>query len=103
MFDFETPTVETKKPAMRVVDDALVVDLSTGKTVRLPLNLKTRVIRAASDKNMTDLEQFFAMLDGIGNEESKQALDDAPIFETTAIVARFFEAFEQKIGAARGE
>lgn len=96
-----TPPVA--KPRFQVVDDKFVAQLSDGNEVKLPLQVKTKLFRQISKATDDELGMVFMMLDGIGDQESSDKLDEVDIFETQEVVSAFFEAFTAKAQATTGE
>jgi hypothetical protein len=95
-----TPEPGTK-PKFLVVEDKLIAQTSNGE-LKLPLKVKTKVFREI--KELPDeLDQLFALLDGIGDTETAAALDELDIFETQDVVEKFFEEFQTKAKARVGE
>lgn len=64
----------------------------------IPLRFKTRLLREV--KNQVDeMDAFFAILDGIGEQALVDELDELDIADTTAIVAAWFGQVRDRLGA----
>jgi hypothetical protein len=105
-----TPSKSTAKktpagdePEFRVVENNLHVITTTEGELVLPLKVKTKLFREISTEGSTELDQFFLLLDGIGDAGTVDKIDELDIFETNKIVARFFQEFEAKAQATLGE
>lgn len=95
-------TTTAAKPEYIVIDDVFIAQTSTQGELRVPLTFKTKLLRAIRDSG-DELDQFIALLDGIGDAQSVAQIDELDIFETTRHVTKFFEAFQEKQDAAVGE
>lgn len=100
----------TRKPAPKrtpapgkysVLEDTFIADTSDGE-LRIPLRFKTKLLRAIRD--LADpLDQLFALLDGIGDQQTAEALDELDVFESAELVKEYFDAWEAKHKATVGE
>ena len=98
----EEPTAS--KPKTMVVGNTFIAQTSdeTVGEIRIRLGFKTKLLRAIRDTG-DEIDQVFALLDGIGDKKTADQLDELDIFETTEIVTAFFQAFGQKQDARVGE
>jgi hypothetical protein len=93
---------KSNKPKYFVAGDTFIGQTSDQGELRVKLTFKTKLVRAIRDKG-DELDQFIALMDGIGDSKSIAQLDELDIFETTEIVSAFFQAFAQKQDARLGE
>jgi hypothetical protein len=96
-------TAPVEKPRFQVVDEKFIAQLSEGGEIRVPIRLKTKLVREVMIGDKDEMEQFFELLDGIGDAETADKLDELDIIETLEIVAEFFKAFGEKAKATPGE
>ena len=90
------------KPKFIVIDGVFYAQTSDQGEVRIPLKFKTKLFRAITA--ITDeVEQVFALLDGIGDKKTADQLDELDIFEMQELVAAFFDEFKAKAEASVGE
>lgn len=77
------------------------------QTIELDLILKTRFMRkllkAAREENLSEVEQFFYMLELIGDEKTLEQIDEMAISETGELVEAYFIEVEAAMGAAPGK
>jgi hypothetical protein len=85
----------------RVEDETFIADTADGE-LRIPLRFKTKLMRVIRDLD-GELDQVFALLDGIGDTETAEALDELDIFESLDLVTEYFAAWEAKHQATVGE
>lgn len=98
----EPEAPELPSSPTRVVGDTFIAETEQGE-IRIRLTFKTKLIRAIRKSEDDELDQFLALLDGIGDKRSLAQLDELDFFETQKIVAAFFRAFQEKQGASVGE
>lgn len=98
----EAPTPEPPaKPKYQVVGDTFIAQSEEGE-IRVRLRFKTKLIRAIRNAG-DELDQFIALLDGIGDKRALEQIDELDIFDTQLLVTEFFKAFEQRQAATVGE
>lgn len=90
-----------KKPKYFVAGDTFFAQTSDGE-MKVQLRLKTRLVRAIRQVD-EEIDQFFALLDGLGDADTVARLDELDIFETGAIAAAYFQAWQEKNEASLGE
>lgn len=90
-----------KKPKHLVVGETFYTQTSDGE-LRIPLRFKTKLLRAIRDTG-DELDQLFALVNGLGDEATAAALDELDIFETTEIAEKYFQAWQEKNEARLGE
>lgn len=90
-----------KKPKYMVVGDAFYAQTDDGE-LRVPLRFKTKLVRSIRDLE-DELDQLFALLEGLGDKSTAEALDELDIFETTEIAEKYFQAWQEKNEARLGE
>lgn len=91
------------EPEFRVVENNLHVVTTTEGEIVLPLKVKTKVFRKIAEDDGDEMKQLFSLLDQLGDDRTPEILDELDIFETQAIVKRFFDEFTQKAQASLGE
>jgi len=94
-------TTKAKKPKFQVVGDMFVAQSTEGE-IKIRLAFKTKLLRAIRDSG-DEIDQVFALLDGIGDKKTQAQLDELDIFDTTEIVREYFEAFTERQNARLGE
>lgn len=94
-------TTKAQKPKYQVVDDTFVAQSDQGE-IRIRLGFKTKLLRQIRETG-DEMDQLFALLDGIGDAKTSGQLDELDIFDTTDIVTEYFAAFEAKQNARLGE
>lgn len=99
---FDEGHVPAKKPQYFVAGSTFFAQTEDGE-LRIPLRLKTKLVRAIRDLAGDELDQMFAILDGIGDAETAAALDELDIFETTGIAMAYFRAWGERQQASVGE
>lgn len=90
------------KPKFIVIENKLVVQTEQGE-LKLPLQLKTKLIRSIRSAGVDEMDQFFLILDSIGAEDALAKLDELDILDTAEIVAKFFAEFQSRQEARLGE
>lgn len=90
------------KPQFMVVGETFVAQTSDGE-LKVPLRFKTRVFRELLKSDADEVEQFFLLLDGIGNTETLEKIDELDIFESAKIAAAYFQGWREKQQASPGE
>lgn len=90
-----------KKPKHMVVGETFYAQTDDGE-LRIPLRFKTKLVRAISQTD-DELDQLFALLEGLGDQGTADALDELDIFETTEIAEKYFQAWQEKNQARLGE
>lgn len=101
----EIPVYDTApkvKPEHFVAGDTFFAQTSDGE-LSIPLRFKTKLIRQIREVDGDELDQMFALLDGIGDKATANALDELDIFETTRHVQAFFRAWQERNQASVGE
>lgn len=93
--------VPAKKPKHFVAGDTFYTQTGDGQ-LTIPLRFKTKLVRSIRDAG-DELDQLFALLDGLGDKTTAERLDELDIFETTEIAERFFQAWQEKNEARLGE
>ena len=94
--------VASIKPRFATVEDRFIGQLSAGE-VSVPLHFKTKLLRQIRDSKADALDQFFMLLDGIGDARSSRLLDDCDAIETMQFVQEYFRRFEELQQASLGE
>lgn len=100
--------VSENAPRFQVVDGAFVwVGDGSGDPIRIPLRIKTKLLRTImrleKDEGAGELEQLFALLDGIGDQATSDAIDELWFEETAELVEAYFTEFQSKNQATPGE
>lgn len=90
------------KPPFYVVGDTFHAETENGD-LALPLRFKTKLVRAIRDVEGDEVDMMFALLDGIGDQDTAAALDELDIFESSRIAGTFFRAWREKQQASVGE
>lgn len=90
-----------KKPKHMVVGETYYTQTADGE-LRIPLRFKTKLLRAIRDSG-DEIDQLFALLGGLGDKATTEALDELDIFETTEIAEKYFQAWQEKNEARLGE
>ncbi len=93
--------IPAKKPRFFVAGDAFFAQTDDGE-LKIPLRFKTKLLRSIRDAG-DELDQLFALLDGLGDAATAEALDELDIFETTEIATTYFQAWQEKNEARLGE
>lgn len=93
------------KPRFLVVEANLHTQLSDGTEVLLRLDPPAKVFRTVmkDQGDQEDLDQLFAMLELLGQQDVVEKLEDLGILELTGIVTRFFNEFQKKLRVEMGE
>lgn len=94
-------TVAAAKPKFIVVDGVFIAQSSEGE-IKIPLKFKTKLFRQIATID-NEIEQVFALLDGIGDQKASDQLDELDIFEMQEVVKEFFAKFQEKSEASLGE
>lgn len=95
-------------PRYQVVDDVFVwLGDGSADPIRIPLRIKTKLLRTImrleKDGGAEELDQLFALLDGVGDQESIAAIDEQWFEETGELVEAYFTEFQVKHKATPGE
>lgn len=91
------------KPQYAVVDDKFVAQTSEGE-IKIPLRVKTGLVRRIRDLPGDELDQLFALLDGIGDKTTPAIIDELDFAtETMPLSREFFVAWAGVQGATPGE
>lgn len=98
LFD-KTPS---KKPTYMVVGDTFVAQTTDGE-LQVPLRFKTRLFRKILKSEADEVEMFFDLLEGIGDEDTLAALDELDIFESAPLAAAYFRGWKARQKATPGE
>jgi hypothetical protein len=93
---------KAQKPKYQVVDDVFIAQTDQGE-VKIRLGFKTKLLRSIRNTDGDEIDQIFALLDGIGDKKTSAQIDELDIFDTTDLVSEFFKAFEEKQNARLGE
>lgn len=93
--------IPAKKPKYFVAGDRFYAQTDDGE-LQVPLRFKTKLVRAIRDLD-DELDQLFALLEGLGDKSTAEALDELDIFETTEIAEKYFQAWQEKNEARLGE
>lgn len=101
VFDDERAAGKTK-PKFFVAGSTFFAQTDDGE-LKIPLRFKTKLVRLIRDMPGDELDQLFALLDGLGDQETADALDELDIFETTEIAEAYFQAWQEKNEARLGE
>ena len=99
---FDEGKPPTTKPPFFVAGTTFFAQTEDGE-LSVPLRFKTSLVRAIRDVDGDEIDMMFALLEGLGDKVTADALDDLDIFETTRIVAAFFRAWREKQQASVGE
>jgi hypothetical protein len=95
-------TETATKPEFIVIDGKLVCQTNEGE-LKLPLQLKTKIIRAMRDSGLDQIAQFVLMLDSLGDQATLDKIDELDFLDTVKIVTRFFEEYTKLQESAMGE
>lgn len=100
--------VSENAPQHQVIDEVFVwIGDGSGDPIRIPLSIKTKLLRRImqleKDEDAGDLEQLFALLDGLGDQASIEAIDEQDYRETLELVTAYFGEFEAMHKASPGE
>lgn len=90
------------KPRFLVAGTTFFAQTEEGE-LAIPLRFKTKLIRSIRDIPGDEIDQMFALLDGLGDRHTADALDELDVFETMEIVGAFFRAWQEKQQASVGE
>lgn len=92
------------RPNYQVVDDVFVfLDKEQGE-VRIPLRFKMKLLRQINQlEDQDDIDQLFALLDGLGDTRSIEQIDEMDVFDAMELVEAYFGEFEKKNEARLGE
>ncbi|GAA3947850.1 hypothetical protein [Microbacterium soli] len=90
-----------RKPKHMVVGDTFYTQTPDGE-LRIPLRFKTKLLRVIRDLP-DEIDQLFALLDGLGDKATSEALDELDIFDTTEVAEKYFQAWQEKNEARLGE
>lgn len=94
--------VPAKMPDYCVVGTDFHANTSDG-VLTIPLRIKTRLVREIRDLGGDHLDQLFALFDGLGDEDTRDAVDELDIIESTKLAVTFFRAWHERQGASLGE
>lgn len=86
----------------RVVENTFVWTTDEGVSIRLPLKLKMKVIRALADKDLDNVSTMFDMIDAIAPGQN-DALDDQDVNDFTAMFTQWQKVYNDRAGASLGE
>lgn len=95
-------TPSETKPEFLVVDDKLIAQSTEGE-LALPLVLKTKLMRSLRDAGVDAVEQFFTIVDSLGDASVKAKIDELDFMDTVRIANKFFEVYTQRQEALLGE
>lgn len=108
----ETPDVEDDfpifdktpktKPKYMVVGDSFVAQTSDGE-LKVPLRFKTKLFRKLVKHTGDEVEMFMDLLEGLGNQDTVDALDELDIFESAQIAGAYFKGWRARQQASVGE
>lgn len=90
------------KPQFMVVGDTFVAQTADGE-LKVPLRFKTRLFRQLLKSDADEVEQFFLLLEGIGDDTTLEVIDELDIFESAKIAAAYFQGWKEKQQATPGE
>lgn len=96
---------KTERPKYQTVDQTFIGQTSDGE-LRVPLRLKTSVMRAARKigaEGGDDIDILFQVLEGIGNAKAQEVLDNLDVLEATEFAEAYFGAYEKMRKASLGE
>lgn len=93
--------VPAKKPKYFVAGDTFYAQTDDGER-RIPLRFKTKLMRAINAAD-SEVDQLFALLSGLGDQATADALDELDIFDATDLAAAYFQAWQEKNEARLGE
>jgi hypothetical protein len=94
-------TTAASKPKFQVVEDTFIAQSSEGE-IKIPMRFKTKLFRKLRELP-DEIDQVFALLDGLGDPHTAEQLDELDLFEMTELVEAFFAEFEKKNEAKLGE
>jgi hypothetical protein len=90
-------TTKAQKPKYQVVDDVFVAQSEQGE-IKIRLSFKTKLLRSIRDSG-DEVDQIFALLDGLGDKKTSAQLDELDIFDTIDLVQEYFKAFSDRQNA----
>lgn len=92
------------KPQYQVVDGLFIAQTSEGE-VKIRLSFKTKLLRALRrDPDRDEIDQFFGLLEGIGDQKTIAQLDELDfIEEALPLIQGFFDEFAKAQGTTLGE
>lgn len=90
------------KPQLMVVGETFIAQTSDGE-LKVPLRFKTKLFRQLLKSDGDEVEQFFMLIEGMGNTDTLEAIDELDIFESAKIAASYFRAWREKQQATPGE
>lgn len=80
------------KPEFLVIERKLYCQTTEGEII-LPLGFKTRIFRELTTGDQAPIDQFFTLLDSLGDKATVAKVEELDIIDTMRIVAKFFEEF----------
>lgn len=90
----KTPDTVPEKPKFLVVDSVLYAQTAQGE-LKFPLSIKTKVIRSIREAGVDQMDQFFLILDSLGDKATIARVDELDFMDTAEIIAKFFAEFEE--------
>ena len=98
---YEEDEVPASKPRFFVAGSTFFAQTDEGE-LRIPLRFKTKLLRQIRDLP-DEIDQVFALLDGIGDKATAEKLDELDVLDTTETAAAYFQAWQEKNEARLGE
>lgn len=97
------PTKAAEKPRFVTVGDTFIAQTTDQGELQVRLRFKFKVLRSVRNAGGDELDQFFNLLDGIGDQETLDKIDELDAIEATEIIGAYFQEFAKKQQAALGE
>lgn len=98
IFDEEPKT----KPPYMVVGDTFIAQTADGE-LKVPLRFKTKLFRKLVKHTGDEVEMFMDLLEGLGNQDTVDALDELDIFESAQVAGAYFKGWRARQQASVGE
>lgn len=106
--EVEEPTVPVfektprTKPQFMVVGETFVAQTADGE-LKVPLRFKTKLFRKILKSDGDEVEMFLDLIEGMGDTDTIEALDELDIFESAKLAAAYFRGWKEKQQASPGE
>jgi hypothetical protein len=97
------PKTAPEKPKFQVVGDTFIAQTTDQGELAIRLNFKFKLLRRVRDSGGDEIDQFFNLLDGIGDQETLDKLDELDAIEATELIGAYFREFGERQQASLGE
>ena len=94
----------SNRPQFQVIGKSFVWYSAEQGEIRITLSFKMKLLRQLHEfETWSEIQQLFYLLDGVGDEKSKEQIDELDTDEGMQLVEAYFAEFERLQGARRAE